>query len=98
MGEALGRAPQWWVPVLVALVAVALPALSGGESARDAVPKSPLTILQNAFDRRYEVDLSLNIELVMRNDEGHEPRTRRIRCACHHLLSLRSLWRGRPCR
>lgn len=73
MGEALGRAPQRWV--LVALVAVALPApRSGGESARDAVPKSPLTILQNAFDRRYEVDLSLNIELVMRDDEGHERR------------------------
>jgi hypothetical protein len=66
----------------LALAALALCAGAGAQGlpARDAVPPSAEAILADAFANRYEVDLTSNIDLVMRNRGGQELR-RRFRAA-----------------
>jgi hypothetical protein len=40
--------------------------------AQDAVPPSPQQVLDTAFTRRYDVDFTANIELIMRSRSGQE--------------------------
>jgi hypothetical protein len=66
----------------LSLAALALCAGAGAQGlpARDAAPPSAEAILAAAFANRYEVDLTSNIDLVMRNRVGQELR-RRFRAA-----------------
>jgi hypothetical protein len=66
-----------------ALAAAPLLARTGGGEP-NAPPPNARAILEEAFDRRYEVDLSLDIELVMRGREGAE-RRRRFRAASKRI-------------
>ena len=73
-----------WRPARLtfAFVALALYASAGaqGLAVRDAVPPSAEAILAAAFANRYEVNLTTNIDLVMRNRVGQELR-RQFRAA-----------------
>ena len=62
--------------LFLALAALALCASAGAQSlaARDAVPPSSEAILEAAFANRYEVNVTSNIDLVMRNRVGQELR------------------------
>jgi len=66
----------------LALAVLALCASAGaqGLAARDAAPPSAETILAAAFANRYEVNITSNIDLVMRNRVGQELR-RQFRAA-----------------
>jgi hypothetical protein len=65
-------------PIRLALAALALcaSAAAQGLAARDAVPPSAEKILAAAFANRYEVNVTSNIDLVMRNRSGQELRRR----------------------
>lgn len=47
-------------------------AAAAGPAAEDAVPPSAQRVLDTAFTRRYELDFTANIELVMRSRSGQE--------------------------
>lgn len=66
------------VGLAVAMVTAAIVATpwSAAAEAGDAVPVSAAEVLDRAFSRRYEVDLTSIIDLVMRNDLGQERRRR----------------------
>ena len=62
---------------IAALSALVLaPGIATPEPAADAVPPSAGEILDRAFEQRYEVDLTSVIDLVMRDESGHERRRR----------------------
>jgi hypothetical protein len=60
----------WLVAALLA------PGPASPEAAGDATPASAAEVLNRAFERRYEVDLTSVIDLVMRNESGQERRRR----------------------
>jgi len=73
MAKALGLA------LAAALAATGSPAQQTASSlVEDARPPSSLLIIQEAFDRRYEVDLVLDIELVMSDGDGGGGEHRRV--------------------
>jgi hypothetical protein len=62
--------------IAVLSAALLAPGPASPQAGADAVPPSAGDILDRAFELRYEVDLTSVIDLVMRNEAGHERRRR----------------------
>jgi len=58
----------------VALAAAQSPGAAAAAPAREATPPDPAAILSTAFRKRYDVDLTSEVELVMRNRRDAEHR------------------------
>lgn len=64
-----------WIGLALALAGlILLSESSPAQLASDGRPPSSLLILRDAFDRRYEVDLLFDIELIMRDGKGGKHR------------------------